>query len=423
MFATEYATHVKRLKGIAKDHSRLSGMQYRVISARTRTDDQSMVVEYLCDNVPYVFKILIGDTHLGQKLEVAIANFMSMRFCLTDRVPGVQMVVLVGRGDDFKKLITFDSSHCPSLEDSFLGDHAVGPRTLTKCQLVGKTNVTGIRADHDYYRASFESTSPGYYLIGMLPGHPYAQFIDDIFIRYSEFLRTDPDSVAIVLHELDCTLFQVIFTLAVIQQDYPGFIHGDLSPGNLLVNSIPTKEESSLAYHYGDKVWHHPVSRPIASMIDFAQSVILPGADHSDDTTEYSDVSASDRSGTVIDQVTPYDNVWWFLKEVYQRMRGNHQQARYPNRIARPVMERVERLLDMDIIRKMDEYGSHYRILEQGFSLKQFPKITKTAKTPQEYLSGGYFDHLLRPEDSDVRVYARFNHPDGPLPFTPGVSS
>jgi len=151
-------------------------------------------------------------------------------------------------------------------------------------------------------------------------------------------------------------------------------------------------------------------------MIDFAQSVILPGADHSDNTAEYSDVSASDRSGTVIDQITQCDNVWWFLKEVYNRMRNNHQRALYPSRIARPVMKRVERLLDMNIIRKMDEYGSQYRVLEQGFSLERFPKITRTAKTPQEYLSGSYFDHLLRPEDSDTRVYARFNHPDGPLP-------
>jgi len=241
MFAKEHAVHVERLKAVAKDHSILSEMQYRVISARSRPDDQSMVIEYLCDNVPYVFKILIGDTHLGQKLEVAIAKFMSMRFCQTDRVPGVQMVVLVGRGDDFKKLIAFDASHCPSLEDSFLGDHVVSPRTLIECQLVGKTNIAGIRADRDYYRASFESTSPGYYLIGMLPGHPYAQFIDDIFIRYSDFLRNDPENASIVLHELDCTLFQIIFTLAVIQQDYPGFVHGDLAPGNLLVNSIPTK--------------------------------------------------------------------------------------------------------------------------------------------------------------------------------------
>ena len=54
-------------------------------------------------------------------------------------------------------------------------------------------------------------------------------------------------------------LFQIIFTLAVIQKKYPGFRHNDLKANNILVQiTQKPKEEQFFQYKFENKEFHIP---------------------------------------------------------------------------------------------------------------------------------------------------------------------
>lgn len=70
-------------------------------------------------------------------------------------------------------------------------------------------------------------------------------------------------------------MFQLIYTLAVIQDKYPSFRHNDLHAGNILVSQIPIKDENEyFKFIYKDKTFYMPNTGIIIKLIDFGRSNI-----------------------------------------------------------------------------------------------------------------------------------------------------
>jgi len=363
----------------------------------------------------YVCKVLIGNEHgdiPNQKLEVAISSFLTRRFYLTDKVPGICPIFLTGQGDSITEIIRVDTNSCPTIEDTVLGRHAAHPTELRLCQLSGKTNLYGMTQDQ-HNRVYFPQTSTKYRLMIMEDQISSETFLDYVI---------DTCKIAIVEHmeptqaiaEMDRFLFQIVFTLAVIQEQYPGFVHGDLALRNLMIRDMELDSDLVTVYHFGGQQWHHVSGGVDVVMIDFGQSMILPDPDHPDHSREFSEVLDAETTDTTIRQNTQCDDIWWCLRGLHQELVLHAIEARIPKTVMHPLLHRVERLLDMEFIRELQESTMLDLIGELPISLHYFPKILATAKTPKEYLLQGYFDHMRMEDVNEADVFRHFNHPNGP---------
>ena len=164
-------------------------------------------------------------------------------------------------------------------------------------------------------------------------------------------------------------------------------------------------------YHFAGRQWCHSSNGIYAAMIDYGHAAILPDPDHPE-ITELTDPKATAIS---LDLFTPYDDVWLFLKNTRDFLQYHVREELVAAAAATPILDRVERLLDMEIIRTLQDYQLGNMLGAMPFSLKYFPKIRKNAKTPKQYLLEGYFDHMRFDVDqSETEVFRHYNHPGGP---------
>lgn len=401
----------QNLSEVAEDHSLITKLPHEVIHIRVDPRMATIVLRFIANDIAYVAKLLPrGAEHRNKKLEVAIANYLTDRFYKTDRVPGICPVYLAAQGDRLSDVIIQGEIPCPTLEDSYLGRHNLLPDDLKVCQLLGKTNIDGFDIS-DLGTPVISDAAKAYYLMVT----PSRDVLYDVLYRIMTTRVQElgvGESSSQALDVLDRIIFQIVFTLAVIQEDCPGFTHSDLALRNIVANYTSDPDGLSISHYFGGKAWCHPAHGIGVEIIDFGMARILPSGQAGGSREQlHHDIGATS------DSITQCDNVWWFLKELYIEIYSMCRNNRIPNAARRSLLERVERLLDMDIVGDLFEYDVRRDMIGAAFSLKRFPKILATAKTPQEYLLGGYFDHMLLPEDSETKIAYRFNHPDGPLPI------
>jgi hypothetical protein len=76
--------------------------------------------------------------------------------------------------------------------------------------------------------------------------------------------------------EVEQCLFEILFTLALVQHEFPGTTHNDLHCGNVFLKKVPEvlrKDEAGNVclsrYRYNDDVWKRPVPRYFTAIGDF----------------------------------------------------------------------------------------------------------------------------------------------------------
>lgn len=72
-----------------------------------------------------------------------------------------------------------------------------------------------------------------------------------------------------VEHTLNKIIFQIVFTLAVIQKKYPYFVHHDLFIRNILAKEIIAKKNDYIRYHFGRYIFDVPAAGYICKITDF----------------------------------------------------------------------------------------------------------------------------------------------------------
>jgi hypothetical protein len=76
-------------------------------------------------------------------------------------------------------------------------------------------------------------------------------------------------------YDLERILFQIIFTLAIIKEDYPGFLHGDFFMTNILLSyEKKYKPSDFVAYHYKQKIFYLEANGIYAKINDFGMTII-----------------------------------------------------------------------------------------------------------------------------------------------------
>lgn len=146
----------------------------------------------------------------------------------------------------------------------------------------------------------------------------------NIILMYQYTL--DKTSDYIVLEKLDKTLWnylqeeitdyitigiilQVLFTLAVLQKEYPGFRHNDIKVDNILLDY--TQRTNNITIHYNKKFWKIPTNVPLVKIADFDYACIPKKCENPKVGTTFSKTFGCTRAFNKI-----YD-VHLFLNSIY----------------------------------------------------------------------------------------------------------
>lgn len=405
----DYHYHRKVLQDVIDDHT-LLGSEYESLdeSERTIVIDavrQSIVFTYLRDCTQYTVKFTVANPEIvDQELTLQIASFLTDRFTVTQKTPGIRSIYYLGMGDDLTKIIK--KGDCPSLEDSYLGDHTISSMAMATCYLLGTANLFSIK-DIDHRAEAIVTLGPKYYLTISEIGTTWNELI---FVLGEEMIKkiSTPESVCL---DLDRMIFQLLFTLAVIQEQYPGFSHSELNVKDVLCRFHSSNPVNRRVYHFQGKSWELASNGWYAKLDNFERSYILP--------IESESVSDSDSDPKLVaiktasdfpHPFTPYDDAWYLLYHLHIFLKNHFAEMRYPYQYFYPVLYRVERLLDMTIIDKLSVINpSPLQRVPRTLALS--PKTLATAKTPREYLVQGYFDHLSLPTAPSNKIELHYNQP------------
>jgi len=102
----------------------------------------------------------------------------------------------------------------------------------------------------------------------------YCEFnIKEYITQYAPLFPSVRDSMLFSL------VFQVYYTLAVVQRLWKGFRHGDLLPHNIMIKIAPDGEKyverrHYLHYEYDSRIWNVPFFGVFVKIIDFGHSEI-----------------------------------------------------------------------------------------------------------------------------------------------------
>lgn len=402
----DYHYHRKVLEDVINDHS-LLGKEYdplfdndnKIASSPIHRD---LLFEYIRDCVKYIIAISVVDpTVIGQKLSLQISHFLTVRFAATQKTPGIYQTYYFGTGDDINDVI--EAGPCPSFEDSYLGDHTIDLTAMEICRITGAPNVLSIQ-DINTRTEAIVPVGPKYYLAIYESGFALDYVIDHILVEVIKKILPVEEAGL----QLDRMIFQILFTLAVIQDQYPGFSHSNMFTRNLSCIGHTSKPTNRRVYHFGNKQWELTSNGWYAKLDDFTRAYILPieceTAACKD--PEYLEIRNDDDDFS--HPFTPYDDAWHFLYNLHTFLKMRISARRYSYQYFFPILYRVERLLDMTIIDQLSKINPAKVPRSLAFS----PKTLATAKTAQEYLAQGYFDHLSLPSSPMThKIELHYNQP------------
>lgn len=206
------------------------------------------------------------------------------------------------------------------------------------------------------------------------------------------------------INNLQRCLFQIIFTLAIIKDDYPGFYHGDFFMRNILcVIEKSYNENDFVAYHYRKLIFYLPANGTYFKINDFGLSVIVkeltPAVYHLEDKI---------RKYYNIDAYNKKNDIFNILQDIYDgrqfsssSIMGLAAQNNISMRIINPVREFLKKFINVDVIDKIN--STNPGILNTLWHIAGVKILEDTVETPQQYLTRKYFhEYLILPANGNV---------------------
>ena len=320
------------------------------------------------------------------KLEQAFAKFLLDKFVLTGKTPHINRYLdLVSDCENADEQIELMLGRdCPPIRN-IIGVDIDRNVANPFCVKVSDIRASMLSDKYDL-------------MISQYGGKPLYDFMDRLCLsvekrgfRRSEFFRRK-------VEELNRIYFQMIFTIAVIKEQYPGYIHGNLFSRNIVVDVVNTYSNLDyLAYHINGKIFYTKCNGPHAKMIDFEESRInKPGMDFRTlfpgKKEVYYPTGPDDE----------YFDMWSLLGiQWYNSVQCGHD--------CRIITHVLEKFLNMDIskdIAKLLRNPGVRHYVDSG--IQGLDKMESFVKKPMEYLESDIFDEYTKLPDN-ARIIYRFN--------------
>jgi hypothetical protein len=211
--------------------------------------------------------------------------------------------------------------------------------------------------------------------------------------------------------ELRRIIFQLVFTLSVIQDKYPNFIHNDLFLRNILaINEYVHNINDYIEYVYDKKSYYLPANGLFIKINDFGYSLNLPTIK----STLVDDIKNSvDNSFEIKNNKR---DLWTFFYDLYNGSNmGSYSILSLINSNIKNIdtkkvfisilQSEIGRFFDYKIIDKINK--KNLGILDRQWSIAESKMLKNIVKLPKEYFSDNTFNYFskLPPNGRIVMVF------------------
>lgn len=209
--------------------------------------------------------------------------------------------------------------------------------------------------------------------------------------------KSDADMVDSLLGTLWKFAFQILFTLAVIQEKYPSFVHNDLYLRNILCVYQDVGENDYIAYYFAGRTFYFPARGYCCKIADFGISVMPPRI-----------VSQVDKDMDLL-PISPFTkkdakrDVFTFLYSFYSQYDNSISQI-FASRpaVATALRDRFfAHFINVDYIDRIQRANRNY--LDWMYYFSQSNILRGFVREPHEYLRGDLYAGLdVLPEGGSV---------------------
>ncbi|XWV26060.1 putative serine threonine protein kinase [Tupanvirus soda lake] len=214
------------------------------------------------------------------------------------------------------------------------------------------------------------------------------------------------------IYDLNRILFQVIFTLAIIKEDYPGFSHGDLFIRNVLITTDNKyADKDYVAYYYKQKIFYLPANGVYAKINDFGLSVIVNELEPNTYDT--------DKQFHKFIHKNPFNeksDIFNLLHDIYDGQSwgsGSVTSLKHKLKMSNSKFNEIKLFINKFIkITTIDKINDNNRLLfDQTWDIDGIKILENSVLTPGEYLMKNHFSIYQNLPD-DANIVRHFNKPD-----------
>lgn len=366
-----------------------------ILSVRDKDSNHHLVIKIIPEFVYFNAKIKPNQ----DQLEIKFYQFFTNKYLLTNRTPHIVGI--------------YNHQICPKI-DKFL--HQIKPSKVV-CPsyvefLTKKINMT--QAEYkicDMLTLYKEKALDPMFDVILLE---YCDWqLSDLILYYMEKIKLANDkvvdmSISDLIYELDRILFQVIFTMAIIKEDYPGFMHGDFFVRNILLSEVNSHSENEyVAYHFKQKIFYLKANGLYAKINDFGLSIIV-------DELEPNTYRPIDKSREKFYHKNPFNqknDIFNLLHDIYDGQNlGVISINKFITEIGAdkidPIKDFLDKFIDIKVIDKIN--ANNHGLFDHAWYIDGIDVLENTVETPNDYLIGNYFSHYQKmPNGVVVRHYNR----------------
>jgi hypothetical protein len=212
--------------------------------------------------------------------------------------------------------------------------------------------------------------------------------------------------------ELRRIIFQLVFTLAVIQDKYPNFIHNDLFLRNILaINEYMYNMNDYIEYIYGNRSYYLPANGLFIKINDFGYSLNLPTIKSTlvDDIKNNVDNSFEIKNNK--------RDLWTFFYDLYNGANmGSYSILSLINTNIKNIDTRkvfisilqneIGRFFDYKLIDKINK--KNLGVLDRQWSIAESKMLKNIVKLPKKYFEDNTFNYFFK-LPTDGRIVRVFN--------------
>uniref|UniRef100_A0A6C0LTI6 Protein kinase domain-containing protein n=1 Tax=viral metagenome TaxID=1070528 RepID=A0A6C0LTI6_9ZZZZ len=331
------------------------------------------------------------------EIEIKMYQFFTQKFILKNRTPHIVGIYNKQTCQKIDKMIKFIASKrikCPTFEEkllkhnkqmSFVDEHI--------CDILLRTELKMIEPDFDMILLEYCEES-------------LEDFFHDTisYLSETQVIKEKEQIMDFILDHIKRIIFQIIFTIAIIKDDYPGFLHGDLFARNIMLKYIyETDSKYYVAYHYKQKIWFIPVEGAYSKIIDFGHSIIIDEL--------VSNVYKDLKHENAYFHYNPFNHkidIYDFLYSIYSFLISSIKEYKISDRYSTPIYKLLSKFMDIRLINRIMKHNKD--ILDSNWYIDGIRVLEKTVQTPEEYLMGNTFkEYQNLPNNGEIVKH--FNEP------------
>jgi len=348
-----------------------------------------------------IIKVIPDIIHINTKvkpnnvqLETIFYQFFTKKYLLTDRTPHIVGIYNHQNCTQLGKLlknIRSEKKGCLSYQDKLIkptydfGDNVI-------CDLMLRNEMKMLDPVYDV----------------LLLEHCDDDFSRIISWHMQEIKRVNKKNKKLVIEyfifNLQRILFQIIFTLAIIKEDYPGMMHRDFFVRNILVSFEDRHQTGDyVAYHYKQKIFYLPANGMYAKINDFGMTIIA-------DELEPNIYKMHQHSNKYY-HINPFNaknDLFNLLHDIYDgqnlgTMSINYLEAqlKIPRKDYTTIRDFIGNFIDVDTIDQINKNNPF--LLKETWTIDNIKILENTILTPNQYLMKNHFDiYQILPDNANI---------------------